>query len=130
MKDVSVSSIMIDYPPLKNCLIKTILFQFTIETYNVWPQKYLKYIWEKRLRFCKKFFLYLNHWHTVYDFNLNSAQDQQKPFILGPKIWEIVPSELKPCERVDVFKSKIRKWQPHKCPCRLCDTYIHQIGFI
>ena len=49
---------------------------------------------------------------------------------LGPKIWEIVPSELKPCERVDVFKSKIRKWQPHNCPCRLCDTYIHQVGFI
>ena len=28
---------------------------------------------------------------------------------LGPKTWEIVPLELKRCERVDVFKSKIRK---------------------
>ena len=26
---------------------------------------------------------------------------------LGPKIWEIVPSELKRCERVDVFRPKI-----------------------
>ena len=50
--------------------------------------------------------------------------------LLGPKIWEIVPSELKRCERVDVFKSKIRKWRPHSCPCRLCDTYIHQVGFV
>ena len=26
---------------------------------------------------------------------------------LGPKIWEIVSSELKRCERVDVFKSQL-----------------------
>ena len=49
---------------------------------------------------------------------------------LGPKIWEIVPSEIKCCKRVDVFKSKIQKWQPLNCPCRLYDTYIHQVGFI
>ena len=49
---------------------------------------------------------------------------------LGTKIWEIVQSELKRCERADVFKSKIREWQLHNCPCRLNDTYIHQIGFI
>ena len=49
---------------------------------------------------------------------------------LRPKIWEIVPSELKCCERVDIFKSKIRNWRPHNSPCRLCDTYIHEVGFI
>ena len=49
---------------------------------------------------------------------------------LVPKIWEIVPSELKRCERADVFKSKIRKRRPHNFPCRPCDTYIHQVGFI
>ena len=49
---------------------------------------------------------------------------------LGPKIWEIAPSEIKCCKRVDVFKSKIQKWRPLNCPCRLCDTYIHQVGFI
>ena len=49
---------------------------------------------------------------------------------LGPKIWEIVPSELKRCERVDDFKSKIMEWRPHNCPCRLCVTYIHHVGFI
>ena len=49
---------------------------------------------------------------------------------LGPKTWEIAPSELKRCERVDVFEFKIRKWRPHNCPCRRYDTYIHQVGFI
>ena len=49
---------------------------------------------------------------------------------LGPKIWEIVPSELNRFERVDVSKSKVWKWRPHNCPCRFCDSYIHQVGFI
>ena len=49
---------------------------------------------------------------------------------LGPKIWQIVPSELNRFERVDVSKSKVWKWRPHNCPCRLCDTYIHQVRFI
>ena len=39
---------------------------------------------------------------------------------LGPTIWELVPSELKRCEKVDGFKSKVGKWQPHNCPSRLC----------
>ena len=49
---------------------------------------------------------------------------------LGPKIWEIVPSELNRFERVDVSKSKVWKWRPHNCHCRFCDSYIHQAGFI
>ena len=29
---------------------------------------------------------------------------------LGPTIWELLPSGLNRCEKVDVFKSKIGKW--------------------
>ena len=25
---------------------------------------------------------------------------------------------------LSVFKNKIRKWIPEKCPCKLCQTYI------
>ena len=28
------------------------------------------------------------------------------------------------------FKAKIKTWVPENCPCRLCKTYIHQMGFI
>ena len=35
---------------------------------------------------------------------------------LGPKIWEIVPSELNRFKRADVSKSKVWKWRPHNCP--------------
>ena len=48
---------------------------------------------------------------------------------LGPKIWDLVPLELKQLEILKVFKLKI-KWIPYECPCRLCRTYIQQVGFV
>ena len=49
---------------------------------------------------------------------------------LGPKIWDQVPQEIKESKSIDIFKSKIKKWTPSHCPCRLCRTYLPQIGFI
>ena len=39
---------------------------------------------------------------------------------LGPKIWNIIPSEIKSSATLTVFKQKIRRWKPDKCPCKLC----------
>ena len=49
---------------------------------------------------------------------------------LGPKIWEQVPQEIKESENTAIFKSKIKEWTPSHCPCRLCRTYLPQIGFM
>ena len=43
---------------------------------------------------------------------------------LCPKIWDLVPLELKPLESLEVFKLKIKKWIPFEFPCRLCRTDI------
>ena len=39
---------------------------------------------------------------------------------LGPKIWDILPTELKRIVSPTLFKKKIREWTPKNCPCRLC----------
>ena len=49
---------------------------------------------------------------------------------LAPKIWEQVPNEIKLCQKLNLFKNKIKSWIPDKCPCRLCKTYIQGVGFI
>ena len=49
---------------------------------------------------------------------------------LCPKIWDLVPLELKQLEYLEAFKLKIKKWIPSECPCRLCRTYIQQVGFV
>ena len=49
---------------------------------------------------------------------------------LGPRIWELLPNNLKRLESVEAFKSKIKGWIPENCPCRTCKPYIYQVGFI
>ena len=48
---------------------------------------------------------------------------------LGPKIWSIVPKDLKKFS-LSKFTTKIRKWKPDQCPCRICKTYIPNLGFV
>ena len=49
---------------------------------------------------------------------------------LGPKIWDLVPVELKQSETLYSFKLKIKNWVLFECPCRICTTYIQQVGFL
>ena len=48
---------------------------------------------------------------------------------LAAKIWSLVPNPIKSSESLDVFKSKIRQWEPD-CLCRLCKNYLQHAGFI
>ena len=49
---------------------------------------------------------------------------------LGPKIWAIVPTSIRESKSLVEFKKEISKWKPEQCPCRLCDTYITDLGFV
>ena len=49
---------------------------------------------------------------------------------LAPKIWNIVPDEIKKSPNLSIFKSKIKKWKPSECPCRLCKRFVKDLGFI
>ena len=59
--------------------------------------------------------------NNVYDFqnppefvrqNVQSVFNGTKSIsILGPKIWNIAPSELKQLENVNAFKREIKKWK-------------------
>ena len=75
-------------------------------------------------------------------YNLRNHSDFRVPFArtvyhgtesmsyLGPKIWDIVPAELKQNQSLNSFKKSIRKWVPQDCPCRLCKRYIGGIGLV
>ena len=48
----------------------------------------------------------------------------------GPKTWALVPIEIKNCESLENFKSRIKNWEPIGCECRLCKVFIKDLGFI
>ena len=49
---------------------------------------------------------------------------------LAPKIWGLIPNYIKNCGTLNYFKSKIKLWIPHECPCRICKIYLPNLGFI
>ena len=50
--------------------------------------------------------------------------------ILRPKSWILLTGEYKNSTSLKEFKTKVKNWVPLNCPCRLCKTYIQNIGFI
>ena len=46
------------------------------------------------------------------------------------KVWNIVPFEIRNARSLEVFPAKIKSWIPENCPCRVCLTYIHEVGYI
>ena len=49
---------------------------------------------------------------------------------LGPKIWKEIPTDIKNKDFLIGFKKGIKKWKPLNCPCRICKTFIPNLGFI
>ena len=49
---------------------------------------------------------------------------------LGPKVWALVPDEMKQLETLGKFRNAIKQWKPISCSCRLCKRCIHRIGFL
>ena len=62
---------------------------------------------------------------------MNSARHGTESILfLGPKIWDVVASDIKLSQSLSIFKRNIKKWVPLQCPCRLCKIYLQHVGFI
>ena len=51
-------------------------------------------------------------------------------YYMGPKTWALIPESIKNAVSLKEFKTKIKEWKPTGCLCRLCKTYIANLGFI
>ena len=49
---------------------------------------------------------------------------------LSPKVWDMIPNDIKLSPYLADFKIKIKKWTPINCPCRLCKIFVPQVGFL
>ena len=37
---------------------------------------------------------------------------------------------IKYLENINIFKSNVKLWKSENCPCRLCNIYLINVGFI
>ena len=80
--------------------------------------------------------------HAIFQYNFRLQTDFQLGSVktancglralkyLGPKIWNIVPFEIKNSETLAQFKMKIKSWKPSPCACNLGQPYFHCLGYI
>ena len=47
----------------------------------------------------------------------------------APKIWNIVPIDIKNSDSLSKFTTKIKSWKPVTCPCNLRRTFVGQVGY-
>ena len=47
-----------------------------------------------------------------------------------PKIWALIPNELKCTKSLNVFKENVKDLTFDKCPCNICRGYIKGIAYI
>ena len=49
---------------------------------------------------------------------------------LAPKIWELIPEEIRNSCSLTTFKGHIKTRIPINCPCRLCKEYIPNLSYL
>ena len=57
-------------------------------------------------------------------FGLNSLR------YFSSKEWSMVSLEIKNSGSVEMFKTKVRNWEPKDCYCFLCKTYVNNLGLV
>ena len=79
----------------------------------------------------------INNEHCISISNQNISNSETEKFVginsisfLAPKIWNAIPTEIRGSSSLHIFKKHINKWIPEACPCKLCKTYISNLGFI
>ena len=56
---------------------------------------------------------------------------EQNPHLFGgPKIWELILSNIKGKGSPLAFKKVIKIWKPSNCPCRLRKKFIQNVGLL
>ena len=74
------------------------------------------------------------HFHrndTLQRRRVNSVRHCTESILfLGPKIWDLVPSDIKLLQSLSIFKRELKKWVPLQCACRLCKIYLQHVGSI
>ena len=48
----------------------------------------------------------------------------------GPQIWQDIPLEIRNSESLYLFKSNIKQMQSISCQCKICKTFIANLGYL
>ena len=122
---------------MKNYYLKMALFlswqESTKSCYrNLWSRQQImsrNYEWSFPVSNSAHYNLRDNSTFRIPSFNTIFKEKKSVSFFV-PKLWNQVPEEIKSLESLTSFKKAIKKWVPPRCQCRLCRTFLNNVGFI
>ena len=63
--------------------------------------------------------------------NVRTVKGENSLRIFGPIVWnDMLPDNIKRSSSLIEFKRLIKSWVPENCPCNLCKTYLHGVGYL
>ena len=48
----------------------------------------------------------------------------------SPQLWSLLQEHMRQLNSLDQFKRSVRQWVCNTCPCRLCEVYLQNVGFL
>ena len=95
------------------------------KTVNGYAPKIMNEVFQvkDKLNYCTRFPFKSRNVRTV-------AYGTETLSYIGPKIWSLIPDDIKLSASLSEFKIKIKRWKPVNCPCRLCKTFVEGVGFV
>ena len=48
----------------------------------------------------------------------------------GPATWQLIPEDIRKSKSLTEFKKEIKSWKATNCACRICKTFVPNLGFI
>ena len=74
--------------------------------------------------------IFLNEFIYQCYSGIKSLELLQYDMSITDPICNSIPPNLKQLESFISFKKQTRTWKPECCLCRLCKTYVNDVGFV
>ena len=71
----------------------------------------------------------LRNFHVVASDNLRNKYLLNPSVYRANQLWQALPSKIKGCASLQLFKDKIKTWRCDRCHCQICSRYIAIVGY-
>ena len=74
-------------------------------------------------------------YYNLRNFNVFATDIPRKKYLLNSSVyranqlWQALPSEIKDCASLQLFKDKMKTWRCDRCQCQICSRYITNVGY-
>ena len=97
---------------------------------NILLTKVYKYLNGYFLDLMNEVFDLRQNYYNWRNFNIFATDNPRNKFLLNysvyraNQLWQTLPSEIKDCASLQLFKDKIKTWRCDRCQCQICSSML------